>query len=111
PATSCSFLYSCAHARAPPSFPTRRSSDLHKLNAADLRCLYRSDGHLTVERQALYRSALTPTFGNPLDELLYGLFREGSSDELFRSEEHTSELQSREELVCRPLLEKKKHRT
>src|SRR5690606_41918055 len=27
---------------------------------------------------------------------------------VFRSEEHTSELQSRENLVCRPLLEKKK---
>src|SRR2546428_10353405 len=28
-----------------------------------------------------------------------------------RSEEHTSELQSRSDLVCRLLLEKKKHRT
>src|SRR6266496_5380133 len=28
-----------------------------------------------------------------------------------RSEEHTSELQSRRELVCRPLLEKKKYST
>src|SRR3712207_8548622 len=28
-----------------------------------------------------------------------------------RSEEHTSELQSRQYLVCRPLLEKKKHTT
>src|SRR3712207_7693623 len=28
-----------------------------------------------------------------------------------RSEEHTSELQSRQYLVCRPLLEKKNHRT
>src|SRR5690606_40580211 len=32
----------------------------------------------------------------------------GSPDELARSEEHTSELQSRENLVCRLLLEKKK---
>src|SRR5690606_40791472 len=31
-----------------------------------------------------------------------------SVDNLFRSEEHTSELQSRENLVCRLLLEKKK---
>src|SRR5207302_2981976 len=30
--------------------------------------------------------------------------------ELMRSEEHTSELQSRENLVCRLLLEKKKHK-
>src|SRR5690606_41137590 len=29
---------------------------------------------------------------------------------LFKSEEHTSELQSRENLVCRLLLEKKKHK-
>src|SRR5690606_40605816 len=33
----------------------------------------------------------------------------GSSLESRRSEEHTSELQSREKLVCRLLLEKKKH--
>src|SRR5690606_27271610 len=33
---------------------------------------------------------------------------EKSSDGYFRSEEHTSELQSRENLVCRLLLEKKK---
>src|SRR5436309_7821378 len=31
-----------------------------------------------------------------------------AADEDARSEEHTSELQSRENLVCRPLLEKKK---
>src|SRR5690606_39770901 len=33
------------------------------------------------------------------------------ADFLHRSEEHTSELQSRENLVCRLLLEKKKHKT
>src|SRR5690606_32073938 len=32
-------------------------------------------------------------------------------DEVMRSEEHTSELQSRENLVCRLLLEKKKNNT
>src|SRR5207302_10803836 len=32
---------------------------------------------------------------------------DGRVPHLFRSEEHTSELQSRENLVCRPLLEKK----
>src|SRR5690606_39581069 len=40
-------------------------------------------------------------FGLPLFRLLYSL----------RSEEHTSELQSRENLVCRLLLEKKKNNT
>src|SRR5436309_5192833 len=35
---------------------------------------------------------------------------EGDEERLTRSEEHTSELQSRENLVCRLLLEKKKSR-
>src|SRR5258708_24620130 len=33
----------------------------------------------------------------------------GSNDSVWRSEEHTSELQSPDHLVCRLLLEKKKH--
>src|SRR5204863_5992424 len=37
-----------------------------------------------------------------------GFFLTGSVPEPFRSEEHTSELQSRRDLVCRLLLEKKK---
>src|SRR2546422_5140571 len=36
-------------------------------------------------------------------------YRDNSSDVIFRSEEHTSELQSRLHLVCRLLLEKKKN--
>src|SRR5690606_42135065 len=36
-------------------------------------------------------------------------FRHSSANAPNRSEEHTSELQSRENLVCRLLLEKKKH--
>src|SRR5690606_4272669 len=46
-----------------------------------------------------------------LDGQLYfadNLEREGFGRKSFRSEEHTSELQSREKLVCRLLLEKKK---
>src|SRR3712207_8729806 len=35
--------------------------------------------------------------------------RTGAGDRLLRSEEHTSELQSRQYLVCRLLLEKKKN--
>src|SRR5690606_41649429 len=37
-------------------------------------------------------------------------FRNETEKELTRSEEHTSELQSRENLVCRLLLEKKKQK-
>src|SRR3712207_9222038 len=45
----------------------------------------------------------------PLGEDLAPLDREGQADgDPLRSEEHTSELQSRQYLVCRLLLEKKK---
>src|SRR5690606_33759960 len=47
-----------------------------------------------------YRVTLTDNEGN-----VYG----GGKIEISRSEEHTSELQSRENLVCRLLLEKKKN--
>src|SRR5438067_13017907 len=40
-----------------------------------------------------------------------GMTRQRSRNFLRRSEEHTSELQSRFDLVCRLLLEKKKYRT
>src|SRR2546422_2425143 len=40
-----------------------------------------------------------------------GIFRQNPNGSPFRSEEHTSELQSRLHLVCRLLLEKKKKTT
>src|SRR5204863_6575584 len=43
-----------------------------------------------------------------LDLGLAELGRVGGDDDVARSEEHTSELQSRRDLVCRLLLEKKK---
>src|SRR5438874_7075744 len=49
-----------------------------------------------------YCEPLLDTFGVPHARL------EGSNDVHLRSEEHTSELQSRRDLVCRLLLEKKK---
>src|SRR5438034_3853085 len=39
---------------------------------------------------------------------IYSLPKHGEEDEIQRSEEHTSELQSHSDLVCRLLLEKKK---
>src|SRR2546430_6680365 len=43
-----------------------------------------------------------------LEKLLGGLFHIAKADGAVRSEEHTSELQSQSNLVCRLLLEKKK---
>src|SRR5699024_12590677 len=58
--------------------------------------------------QFLDRSVLLlPVFGKPAD--YHGeLAKELLSNRFLRSEEHTSELQSRFDLVCRLLLEKKK---
>src|SRR5207253_10075409 len=84
------------------SFPTRRSSDLKELRmdvktrktARSLRAKLRSPGRPPV----LHHAARWPFW----QAIARGL----SSEE--RSEEHTSELQSRGHLVCRLLLEKKK---
>src|SRR5438445_9947996 len=78
--THCSFFFRCYdNRRDPHSFPTRRSSDLN--------------GHMMMieknNRQVL----------QPILEWI---------QKNVRSEEHTSELQSRQYLVCRLLLEKKK---
>src|SRR5690349_22415697 len=70
-----------------PSFPTRRSSDLAGPARGGGRI--RGAGHRGV-----------PDHRGPGGE--------GPDREDDRSEEHTSELQSRRDLVCRLLLEKKK---
>src|SRR5206468_7061850 len=92
------------------SFPTRRSSDLDATKVArwfyfltvglSLLCcllmIYTTDVRLLLNSSALpfpKLGNLLPTTGQQIAE---------------RSEEHTSELQSRSDLVCRLLLEKKK---
>src|SRR5207302_9693825 len=75
------FFYCSRDHRHLHSFPTRRSSDLYLCPPAD-------------------------GFRNRIVSVLILLFE---TDENTRSEEHTSELQSREKLVCRLLLEKKNH--
>src|SRR2546422_8176005 len=56
----------------------------------------------------LFRSAQLQPFGDERAEALFVVVPQ--PDDLVRSEEHTSELQSRLHLVCRLLLEKKKER-
>src|SRR5690606_41280752 len=93
------------------SFPPRRSSDLvERLRRGGLRHRRRNRDGLGGEVRAyddLERGerARVPELrgARGLDRLL-----EREPRALARSEEHTSELQSREKLVCRLLLEKKK---
>src|SRR5207249_11336022 len=77
------------------SFPTRRSSDLRALGVPEQRVRFWMHGldldACAAAREADGRAPLRIPADAPL-----------------RSEEHTSELQSRFDLVCRLLLEKKK---
>src|SRR5690606_40107967 len=86
------------------SFPTRRSSDLHH-------------GHMRASRCEGIGDSQIDAAGSPCDEnrrpRKIKIRHKPSSRSIhilkhYRSEEHTSELQSRENLVCRLLLEKKK---
>src|SRR5205814_5982277 len=102
--------------RAPPlrplhSFPTRRSSDLALL-APPL-----DD---PVISRVIDPVILVIVAAEIVDQLLVGIVEAGrlalaDRDEQlvhdFRSEEHTPELQSLSQLVCRPQLEKKKLKT
>src|SRR5690606_41944936 len=90
------------------SFPTRRSSDLN-LELIDIDSKYYEGISIKLFKEIkslrpdLYdklRVHKTPSGGY---HILYRI-----ADGEPRSEEHTSELQSRENLVCRLLLEKKK---
>src|SRR5205823_13510288 len=94
---------------APPrdlhSFPTRRSSDLT-----------RSDRDEREHAHGLHPSKARATTRRPWIRSLRARDRAagshcgGSTVDAWRSEEHTSELQSLAYLVCRLLLEKKKNR-
>src|SRR5207253_11502938 len=105
-------VFSCAAApRDLHPFPTRRSSDLASLWAAvphyvSLTPSPRAAKAL-VDRLAELLQADVDTA--ELDEAADAYAQQVS--EAVRSEEHTSELQSRGHLVCRLLLEKKKKTT
>src|SRR5690606_40502348 len=87
--------------RALPSFPTRRSSDLRVLHLGKrgLEVLLRTDDRVV---------GIGAGLGEPPDVAVDDHTLELDVFVEPRSEEHTSELQSRENLVCRLLLEKKK---
>src|SRR5436305_9027046 len=101
-ATAHIFSFLLAHyPPALPSFPTRRSSDL--ASSAPARARHRA------ARRGRRRSAgrIPPVAGCARAARRHDRDRAHAAP-AHRSEEHTSELQSRPHLVCRLLLEKKK---
>src|SRR5699024_12072206 len=70
------------------------------------------DSNVTMVKETLmnYVQSLEGTLGHKLEQLIRQLDQQSyqTNDQMNRSEEHTSELQSRFDLVCRLLLEKKK---
>src|SRR5204862_2675155 len=87
------------------SFPTRRSSDLKESNLRPDR-----PASVAMKRAThLETRGVCPVAGSPRISSDRRLARQISPrSRTNRSEEHTSELQSRRDLVCRLLLEKKK---
>src|SRR5690606_41675792 len=93
------------------SFPTRRSSDLLVRGAGYSSVAWASGpppprsiaGSIVDGR----RGSVSPLGSYPMTWRASAWLRMGAPVALTRSEEHTSELQSRENLVCRLLLEKK----
>src|SRR5690242_21589899 len=101
------YFFSCAgHPPALPSFPTRRSSDLAAHTALGVYYLWRGiearGGGYARDTADEKMNAMRALLGKAGPELVRSRKR---------SEEHTSELQSHVNLVCRLLLEKKKPST
>src|SRR5207248_10246223 len=103
------FFYSSSYPRDLHSFPTRRSSDLWRFIPRRARSLL--SGLSTRRPCSMSGRISTPSAGprpqapsQPPPQSPKLISCRGT-----RSEEHTSELQSPYDLVCRLLLEKKKH--
>src|SRR5699024_12797254 len=98
-------LYQCSdHHHDLYSFPTRRSSDLIHWLEFDAK-------QETIRKVTSFTGIENPSFltVNRKKDHLYAISEVDNGE--VRSEEHTSELQSRFDLVCRLLLEKKKRST
>src|SRR5207244_10777719 len=108
PPTHPSLFFLHLHYQHLHSFPTRRSSDLEVSADAHLSSLISHLSSLIKEPpDQRFVDGAVP-LGGPdhfLDDHAVGADHPASD----RSEEHTSELQSPDHLVCRLLLEKKKH--
>src|SRR5204862_6909676 len=103
PDSSLFFLLRYSQHRDLHSFPTRRSSDLLRPHAKTHKCV--ELGRLQLARGA---RGLTVSTLVEAEVFARAWFEDLTWAFPIRSEEHTSELQSRRDLVCRLLLEKKK---
>src|SRR5690554_7157404 len=92
-------FYSSGHHRDLHSFPTRRSSDLRHLQP---------DSHGVSLSLEVYGCGGCPPAESTSTSRTPNSASQSMIASAVRSEEHTSELQSRPHLVCRLLLEKKK---
>src|SRR5206468_8770795 len=104
-------LHSALAPRPLPSFPTRRSSDLafvQALNASITIWLLFSQslGTFVLAKQAVSTTTTIAAIVASIVWFKRSMNHHGIHVQLPRSEEHTSELQSRSDLVCRLLLEK-----
>src|SRR5207237_8668800 len=104
-------LYVYRGLRDLPSFPTRRSSDLPDGSAEllDADQVARGIAEGAVAKPVRLLGRLLDDVGAAGLQPLEGAVEVLGGQEDDRSEEHTSELQSHLNLVCRLLLEKKKH--
>src|SRR5439155_20904240 len=104
------FIHSHLPHSALHSFPTRRSSDLSPA-VADFNsgaCFAPGNPARVLGSKPTYWPARCKAMARFVKELFMLLEKSEESRLVIRSEEHTSELQSRGHLVCRLLLEKKK---
>src|SRR5690606_39521236 len=88
-----------------PSFPTRRSSDLPFHDASTFSSVC---GFTRRSRTSSIRALSSSSRSASCSSVSANAAATSLASCHVRSEEHTSELQSRENLVCRLLLEKKK---
>src|SRR5207244_11523086 len=103
--SSCCFFSCFVDHLHPPSFPTRRSSDLTLAIMREERAAEAGGVmHCFTETWEVAAAALDLGFHISFSGIV--TFKNAT-----RSEEHTSELQSPDHLVCRLLLEKKQHKT
>src|SRR5206468_13090646 len=104
------FFYCYSAHRYLHSFPTRRSSDLKRAILAYSIFEIMRSSHFTSNRALRFHNTVsTLCWKSTVGVASWrGKFSALERKSHTRSEEHTSELQSRSDLVCRLLLEKKK---